>query len=241
MHGKFRGNGFKTISVAIPGCKVQRYRICVGNHPEDVKKWIEDRRKKFPRQQRPVAVKENAGESQLGGLLDGYGSTSEEEEGEKPVNLESKPVSNPGTADCTLDTSRFSDGEQAKNATTTTTTSATTTTNAANYRSQTCRYFARTGTCCNGDKCTFLHERANNNSNNNNNNNAPMLTLREHHQREPKRRTMGNNNKKNGTTLLQTLLQNDARREATLTLQLLRYIVDCNFLQKTQSANSTTE
>jgi hypothetical protein len=32
--------------------------------------------------------------------------------------------------------------------------------------------------------------------------------------------------------LLRKLLQNDIRRERSLTLQLLRYIVDCNYLQE---------
>jgi hypothetical protein len=35
-----------------------------------------------------------------------------------------------------------------------------------------------------------------------------------------------------GQTLLRKLLQNDIRRERHLTLQLLRYIVDCNYLQE---------
>mmetsp|Transcript_16770 Transcript_16770/g.25098 ORF Transcript_16770/g.25098 Transcript_16770/m.25098 type:complete len:95 (+) Transcript_16770:296-580(+) len=35
-----------------------------------------------------------------------------------------------------------------------------------------------------------------------------------------------------GQTLLRKLLQNDIRRERSLCLQLLRYIVDCNYLQK---------
>ena len=234
VHGKFRGNGFKTITVAIPGCKVQRYRICVGNHPEDVKKWIADRRKKFPRQQRPepVAAKD---ESQFSGLLDGYGSSSEDE-AVKPVNLESKAAVTLKTAESQQVPSQASNGDQTNIATKTSSasTAAANTDNAPNYRSQTCRYFARTGTCRNGDNCTFRHEGANHSTRNTSLNSTPVQ------QRDPKRQKMGNM-KKTGTTLLQKLLQSDANREAALTLQLLQYIVDCNFLQKTQPANDNAE
>jgi hypothetical protein len=51
VHGKFSGSGFKSVTIAIPGCRVQRFKICVGNRPEDIQKWIADRKRKFPRQQ----------------------------------------------------------------------------------------------------------------------------------------------------------------------------------------------
>lgn len=41
--------GLKTITIAIPGCKVQKFKICVSNHPDDIQQWIQERRKKFPR------------------------------------------------------------------------------------------------------------------------------------------------------------------------------------------------
>ena len=50
-HGKFSGSGFKTVTVAVPGCRVQKFKICVGNRPEDIQKWIEERKKRFPRSQ----------------------------------------------------------------------------------------------------------------------------------------------------------------------------------------------
>jgi hypothetical protein len=49
VHGKFSGSGFKTVTVAVPGCRVQRFKICVGNRPEDVQRWIAERKKRFPR------------------------------------------------------------------------------------------------------------------------------------------------------------------------------------------------
>jgi Zinc finger C-x8-C-x5-C-x3-H type (and similar)/Nuclear fragile X mental retardation-interacting protein 1 (NUFIP1)/Zinc-finger of C2H2 type len=49
LHGKFSGSGFKTVTVAIPGCRVQKFKICVGNRPEDIQRWIAERKKRFPR------------------------------------------------------------------------------------------------------------------------------------------------------------------------------------------------
>ncbi|KAG7358135.1 zinc finger domain containing protein [Nitzschia inconspicua] len=48
-HGKFAGSGFKTVTVSIPGCRVQKFKICVGNRPEDIQRWIAERKKRFPR------------------------------------------------------------------------------------------------------------------------------------------------------------------------------------------------
>ena len=42
MAKKYSGRGLKTITIAGPGIPTQKFKICVGNHPEDVKKWIEE-------------------------------------------------------------------------------------------------------------------------------------------------------------------------------------------------------
>jgi len=49
MVKKYSGRGLKTITVSGPGLPPQKFKICVGNHPDDVKKWIEERKKRFPR------------------------------------------------------------------------------------------------------------------------------------------------------------------------------------------------
>ena len=194
-HGKFKGRGFKTVTVSIPGCKVQRYRICVGNHPDDVKKWIADRRKKFPRKEEPKEA-EAVPVQQLGGLLDGYGSSSSEEDTKKAELL--KDIKPPPDTTATKTPAPSS--------------------NASNVRSQVCRYFARHGKCRNGDACPYRHEKSNSTA--------------------PKPKMLGK--KKTGTaaTLLKKLLKTDADRETTLTLQLLRYIVDCNYLQEQRDKKS---
>lgn len=50
MVQKYAGRGLKTITVSAPGMRPQKFRICVGNHPDDVKEWIEERKRRFPRQ-----------------------------------------------------------------------------------------------------------------------------------------------------------------------------------------------
>jgi hypothetical protein len=48
-HGQYAGRGLKTVSIQIPGSRnVQRFKICVGNHPDDIKAWIEERKRRFP-------------------------------------------------------------------------------------------------------------------------------------------------------------------------------------------------
>ena len=99
VHGQYSGNGFKSVSIAVPGSKkVQRFQICVGNHPDDIQRWIAERRKRFPRKsnkqqpQQPTtaqSIKNNSSPNEtitakhesalLGSLLAGYGSSSDEE------------------------------------------------------------------------------------------------------------------------------------------------------------------
>lgn len=222
VHGKFKGNGFKTVTVAIPGCKVQRYRICVGNHPDDVKKWIADRRKNFPRRSGliPVEGGQTTVESHFGGLLDGYGSSSSE--GEPPSKVLEEPKGIELTQKLNDETTIGKSHDSTSN---NCITGASVNSNNAKFRTQMCRYFARTGTCRNGDKCTFQHERFSRNNNNSPQSNLTSTTPQ-----------MGKKKAGKSSTLLKKLLKSDTDREMTLTLQLLRYIVDCNFLQEQRDA-----
>jgi len=48
-NGKYSGRGLKAVSIQLPGTRHQKtFRICVGNHPDDIKLWIEERKKNFP-------------------------------------------------------------------------------------------------------------------------------------------------------------------------------------------------
>jgi hypothetical protein len=117
VHGKFSVSGFKSVTIAIPGCRVQRFKICVGNHPEDIQKWIAERKRKFPRQQEQVPTEQKLNvkatttpvdethqdamkrkESDtietvgLTSLLAGYGSSSSsDDENDKDADIDQAP------------------------------------------------------------------------------------------------------------------------------------------------------
>jgi hypothetical protein len=204
VHGKYSVGGFKAVTVAIPGCQVQRFRICVGNRPEDVKKWIEDRRKRFPRVSKEITdgqapttdQKEEA--KGLSSLLDGYGSSSSEDEKvttmKKAPPVESPVIKEPSDT--------------------------------VKYNRRPCRYFARNGTCRNGDRCSYSHDVAN----------ATAQAPSDKKRRQQQQNKLGK--KKGHNYLLSKLFVNDVRRETTLTLQLLEYLVDSDFLQKPVSENA---
>lgn len=201
-HGKYAGSGFKTLTIAIPGCPVQRFRICVGNDPEDVRKWIAERRKKFPRRQKTTA--ETSPSTAFNSLLDGYGSSSSENDdggNEKKADAKQRNDGLPKNdivSRSSTDKEHFSTDNKP--------------------RTRVCRFFARNGKCRNGDSCNFLHESVNMGSVNASRSNQKLLSRR--------RLTS------KSSTLLQKLLRTDAQRESYLTIQLLKYIVNCNFLQE---------
>lgn len=184
VHGKFSGSGFKTVTVAIPGCPVQRFRICVGNRPEDVQRWIEERKKRFPRS-RPVRsdpkVEPKAG---LSTLLDGY-SSSEDENDPKP------PTESPHAADLLAPVN----SSEVKSST---------------PQKKPCHSFVRHGSCRRGDACPYSHDQS----------------LRK--PKQPGRKQ----NHKTKRDLLSNLLESDADRETKLSLQLIHYLVQSDFLRK---------
>jgi hypothetical protein len=237
VHGKFSVSGFKTVTIAVPGCRVQRFKICVGSRPEDIQKWIADRKKRFPRVQQQ-RQEDSATASQtkkntdskaddkkedakpgLSTLLAGYGSSSgSDDENVKETDGGDKKVSaqkgNPTTdaQPLVVDEKSLKPEQSAK---------------ASEARPQRsarpCRYFMRNGTCLNGDACRFSHDvsRSMNSNAKSNKNDA---------------KRGGKQSSSSSDTLLRRLLANDMRRETTLALQLLRYIVDCNFLQEKRPA-----
>jgi hypothetical protein len=224
VHGKFSGSGFKTVTLAIPGCRVQRYKICVGNRPEDIQRWIAERRKRFPRREPPqqqenVSDKSDSSKNQekksaaqgqksdekvgLSSLLDGYGSSSDSDHAEGIKPTESKM---PDTRSAADEESKAASGDKSNDG-------------PLNKRfSKPCRFFIRTGTCRNGDACRFSHDAT-----------QAMGADR----RSPKRGKESSSS--SSATLLRKLLANDVRRETTLGIQLLKYIVDCNYLQEQKS------
>ena len=198
-HGKFSGSGFKTVTVGVPGCRVQKFKICVGNRPQDIQKWIEERKKKFPRYTAKAEAQNaettKAPSSGLSSLLAGYGSSddSDSDVGEKPANTSTTSVRTETTpeieneADCAE-----SQGPKS---------------------SRPCRFFLRNGVCRNGDNCRFRHDTQGRSSALSN--------------KSAKKRKRGGHT--SSDTLLRKLLRNDMERESSLSMQLLKFIVQQNF------------
>jgi len=90
-----------------------------------------------------------------------------------------------------------------------------------------CRYFLRNGTCKHGAKCKFLHDEE-----------LYFRNLKSNTTQQQQQKQLDKEidwlltPSKQQHTLLRKLLENDLQRERTLTLQLLRHIVDLNYFQK---------
>jgi hypothetical protein len=223
-HGKFSGSGFKTVTVAIPGCKVQRFKICVGNRPEDVKQWIADRKKKFPRSQQSsqsnsgTAEESKKAEEKTGmsSLLAGYGSSSSSED-EDDENDKKKD-------ETTTKTEQVAESRNDYKQSTSLPPRQQSLSSQQPRSSRPCRFFMRNGSCLNGDACRFSHDSTS----------LAMNASRNKLQRRGEQTSSTD-------TLLRKLLANDMRRETTITLQLLEYIVDCNFLQEQRESSNTSK
>ncbi len=269
MVQKYSGRGLKTITISGPGLRPQKFKICVGNHPDDIKKWIDERRRRFPRRdgsQRDngggggsgaleasagckrtkheadarcaaqkkafvddeglvggVACKNNeGGGTLLSSLLEGYDSSSSEDGGPKSKSHGLVP---PLKDDGAKTNSAAVDPSPSQ-------------------PKRICKYFQR-GKCHHGDSCKFLHSnegsppqppRQKGSSRSDMDNKA-----RNRYEEELKMLGLaspGHGNKYSGgekvvssTSLLHKLLQRDRERERRLTLQLLRYIVDCDYFR----------
>ncbi len=287
-HGKFSGRGLKTVTVAVPGCRVQRFKICVGDHPDDIQAWIAERKKRFPTRERiqkrgevearkraegalsgvvgnstgsgakrsleteGVSIENNGGQDKknqakkkprtdknkeedvgaidggLSTLLGGYGSSSSSDDEESVRECDKKPSSADADSPNTL-----SQQQQHQN---------------PFYRTRPCRFYLRTGQCRNGDTCNYLHEdgEARRSAEEQRLDQSNRDKARSNARRDVERLNSplrGADDYKYAdpgpkAPLLRKLLRNDIRRERSLTLQLLRYIVDCNYLQEKRGVDN---
>ena len=222
-HGKFSGAGFKSVTVAVPGCPVQRFRICVGNRPEDIQRWIADRKRRFPRS-KSIQYSQRSGakssadtkESRRGlsNLLDGYGSSSSSDDDADKNETERRnkraKISGRDEERGTATEEKTVDPVASRAAAASIVDS-----HSTKYRTRPCRYFVRNGTCRYGDSCTFSHDISE----------QPMRN-------SSKCKRPGRSNRSGDRTLLQKLLSNDVEREAALALQLIDYIVENDFLSQ---------
>ena len=288
VHGKFSGSGFKTITVAIPGCRAAKYKICVGNRPEDIQRWIAERKKRFPRtdiiatatttnstdsttssnnnnnNNNPQTAEIRHGKENketaatgLSSLLAGYGSSSDESDSNNNKDEDSNDKTCPRSSTTINSQIGASGGSsppthnnpqsstQTKNMelvegeddvvvvvpTTTTTTekNQTVITHQQRTPSRPCRFFFRQGSCRNGENCRFSHvveTGQNQQQQHSRNRKTPSATNSGSKNINKKRKRGGITS---SDTLLRRLLENDMERESTLTMQLLKYIVDSNF------------
>jgi Zinc finger C-x8-C-x5-C-x3-H type (and similar)/Nuclear fragile X mental retardation-interacting protein 1 (NUFIP1) len=231
VHGQYSGSGFKSVTITIPGVrKVQRFSICVGNHPDDIQRWIAERRKRFPRQsqkklaagaessnvckeasQKFIDSKKESGV--LSSLLEGYGSSSSEDEKSVEALGETEKFSSSAKTYNIVSLGKSSTADNENEV------------HQENYRTRPCRYFMRNGKCRNGDHCNFSHDQSSRDSE------QKRVHLDAPTPKKPKVARDLSSTRKQPSSLLHKLLANDIQREAALTLQLLEFIVMSNFLQ----------
>jgi len=287
MVKKYSGRGLKTVTVSGPGMPTQKFKICVGNHPDDIKKWIEERRKRFPRSDgshrklsnevvssrnhaegtalesvggkrgRREGNRENIAtdrkricldgdaknsnaiddeETQTSGLstlLAGYDSSSSQEEVTDSKNTQEKGES--AEAPSPLE------GNSAKPL-------AALDRTANPQPKRLCRYFQR-GKCRHSTSCKFLHTEAA--VANRRLSQSEQAKAQNRYERELQ--TLGLVTPSHGsrytsggkvidnTSLLHKLLQRDKQRERRMSLQLLRYIADCEYFQGKNTSNSCSD
>lgn len=250
MAQKYSGQGLKTITISGPGIRLQKFKICVGNHPDDIKKWIEERRKRFPRSTTTKNINgsseltnneimtkrsreddtQDEGKEQkkqckkatasLSNLLAGYGSSSSLSDDESAV-VKVEQVGEDANIEIASEQSQ---------------------------PMRICKYYQR-GKCRHGESCKFLHSEKSSLLTKNNDqrqkkrqSQSARDKARNDYERELQVLGLANpshgsrHNSSRGTTitnssLLLKLLQRDKERERRLSLQLLRYIVDCDYFQ----------
>lgn len=248
-HGKFSGSGFKTVTVAVPGCRVQKFKICVGNRPEDIQKWIEERKKRFPRSQAGTSKnntnadsktaatpstekKEESSATGLSSLLAGYGSSDDDSDNDENGE-NSNTTKSPATSLATTVQESDKGGIQNEDKTDTAKTTEIESNNQCIPTSPTgqkpkinrpCRFFFRNGSCRNGDNCRFSHDVQARNQNR-----SPASRAAQNKTSNSNARKRKRGGHTSSDTLLRRLLQNNMDRESTLSMQLLKFIVDNNF------------
>lgn len=198
-HGKYSEAGFKSVSIAVPGCPVQRFRILVGNKPEDIKTWLEERRKRFPRSNRTatetkeIEPQDKVPSSALSSLLD-YSSSSDDDDDGDDEGKCTEPSGQTSRVNETTVNPVSQDPVETVNRTTTN--------RPQPQKHRVCNAFRKYGTCRRGNQCPFSHD---------------IIPQKTTHRRR---------------SMLENLLQNDRKREACLTIQLLEYIHNTDYLKK---------
>lgn len=249
-HGQWSGRGLKTVTIQVPGSKYsQKFKICVGNHPDDIREWIAERKKKFPTKAN-IAFKEErkrkrTEDDHLSMAPSNHNEMSSTTYSPKNLEKESKNVQHRNANLSTLMAGYDSSSDEENNKSTSPQQDSTVTQIdssmlkdvSASHKIKQCRFFLRNGTCKNGDNCTYIHDISKHeeykaNSTIRKQTQSERDKARNALKKEMDILTTGRSQSgRTSESLLRKLVQNDIRRERTLCLQLLRYIADCNYLQ----------
>lgn len=247
MAKKYAGRGLKTITISGPGLPTQKFKICVGSHPDDIKKWIEERRKRFPRRDGSHRVgaagekRRRQEEGEQNNMARKRTCLDDNNNKTKTGDADGKGTQTGGLSSLLAgyDSSSSQDeGEISEKQNEDKTTPLEGGDNAKAPK-RLCTYYQR-GKCRHGTSCKFLHSEsatAAAKDPNQRHKQRELQSARDKARNQYERELQilglaspsGNANGKNvtsNTSLLHKLLQRDKERERRLTLQLLRYIVD---------------
>jgi hypothetical protein len=141
VHGDFSGSGYKTINV-----EGMEFRVLMGTRPEDVSKWREDRKKRFP----TSASREKVAES-TNAVIQSGGLVPKTRLGEKYIQKEKKKDEEIIGINARIDQNKSEKDVPVENDDKNTETKST-----KSHRM--CHSFRSTGSCRHGDTCHYSHD-----------------------------------------------------------------------------------
>lgn len=244
-HGIFSGSGFKEVSVAIPGFRPQQFNVCVGNSPDDIENWIKERKMKWPSRAN-IARKEFEMKRRIeeGGILLSKKITSKRVKVNTSIlqkhtidQKKGKPADGQDSSSLLTLVAGYGSSSDEDNEVNEEIEQNTLkkeepilSLSHDNEKVRPCRYFMKRGKCTN-DNCPYLHD------------NDMYERAQMEHKEANKRQKAGHrkNEIRNEKSLLRKLLQRDIQRETSLTLQCIRFLVDCNLFRASSCAESFEE
>jgi hypothetical protein len=225
VHGQGDQEGFKEVTVALPGCRPQKFKVCVGNDPHDIQAWIRERKERFPtraniyrRQQEQQQRKSIPGQQSSNSIANSAGP-SDTQTG-KRQKVEGSVV-NTALGDLMAAYGSSSDDSEDE-----------TTQGVGKGKVESCPATEKSVASSpgiateRGDHIAGIHKQILPQPPRNNDRRQVEGRKTGWKQRKPKRGV-----ELKSTALLQKLLDQDIKREAGLTLQCLSFIVQKNFLQ----------
>ena len=222
QHGKFSGSGFKEVTVAVPGFRPQRFNVCVGNSPDDIASWIEERKRNWPSRAN-IARKEaeTRRRSEEGGFMVFGETPSKRSKGNHSSSMKETVARKKDNSSDDEDPNSLLSliggyGSSSDEENEPKDSNVVEKERRVESKPRPCRFFMRRGKCMN-DSCAYLHD-------------MEMYEIARS-KRKQGRKTVKAVDEVNKESLLRKLLRHDIRRETSLTLQCIRFLVDCNLFQ----------